>query len=200
MPDCVPIFWGLSLIGQKWCTLLFHNLNRTKNKPLKPRFFCRKLVVVAKHEKQFLLLCGENKNTNWAHWCVLANRCFSYKQKESFFLACSLFTVVVEWLLFIFVLVVVCLLLLLLFLLFLLLFLLLFVVVLQPVVIVFVFVQPIVLVFVVAVAHLPLVIFLGRGLFWFCFCCFHSCLASDAPKSHFPCSFRGVFPFSLPKP
>ena len=43
----------VSLIGQTCCTLVFHNLNRTK-KTRKPLFFCRNLGFVAKQQKPVL--------------------------------------------------------------------------------------------------------------------------------------------------
>ena len=58
MPDFVPVLGGSSLFGQKWCTLLFHNLNRIK-KPLKSLFFfLQESGFCCKATEQFLLLGG----------------------------------------------------------------------------------------------------------------------------------------------
>ena len=67
----------------------------------------------------------------------------------------------------------------------------------QPIVLVFVFVLAIV-VFVVALDHLSLVVFWG-GCFGLVFACICFVLLQVPPK-HSPCNFRGVSPFSLPKP
>ena len=155
--------------------------------------------MVAKHEKQFLPLGGENKTINWEINSVFWVKS-SYKQKkELFFLPVAVFTVVVAWLLFVFCFGFCCFV----WLLFVCLFACLFVVaVVQPVVLVFVFVEPIVLAFVVAVAHLSLVVFfLGGGLFWFWFClplclfCFRC-----PPKAIFPAVSEICFPFRSQNP
>ena len=69
MPVFVPVFL-VSLIEQKWCTLLPNNLNRTQehNKTSETLFFCRNLAFVVKQQKQFLLLGGETKITSWAEY------------------------------------------------------------------------------------------------------------------------------------
>ena len=38
------------------------------------------------------------------------------------------------------------------------------------------------------------------GLCWFCFCFFVFVWLAIPPKRHFPCNFRGLYPFALPKP
>ena len=38
------------------------------------------------------------------------------------------------------------------------------------------------------------------GLCWFCFCFFVFVWLAIPPKRHFHCSFRGLYPFALPKP
>ena len=78
MPIFVHVF-GVALIGHRWCTLLFHSLNRTKW-PLKPLFFCRNLRFVAKQQNQFVW--GVKTKTNWAHRCFLwRNKSFCSKSK-----------------------------------------------------------------------------------------------------------------------
>ena len=80
----VPVF--ASLTGQKWCTLLFHNLNRTKKEKIlwNPYLSAGILFFVAKQQKQLLLLDGENKNTNWEHSCFWSKR-FCLKCKTIMF-------------------------------------------------------------------------------------------------------------------
>ena len=93
---------GVSLIGQKWCTLLFHNLNRTKKtkKPLKPLFLCRNLCFVAKQQSQFLLLGGEAKALI-GHSCVFWVQKIDclHAKRRCFSLPVVVFTVVADWLL-----------------------------------------------------------------------------------------------------
>ena len=93
---------GVSLIGQKWCARLFHNLNRT-NKNSETTIFLQESGLVAKQQKQFLLLGSENKNTNWVknqkmggqkHYALLFSRFFvantlDFLTLASFFLAFS---------------------------------------------------------------------------------------------------------------
>ena len=59
----VPVLGGFTT-WTKWCTLLFHNLNKNTetNSFLQESGFCCKAT------NQFLLLDGENKD-NWAYWC-----------------------------------------------------------------------------------------------------------------------------------
>ena len=63
---------GLTLVGQNWCTLLFHTLKRTKEgktKELKPLVFCRNLVLRQSLQKPVLLSVVKTKATNWAYCC-----------------------------------------------------------------------------------------------------------------------------------
>ena len=62
MPVFVPVFWK-TLIGQKWCALFFHNLNRTKN--LWNHYFSARILflllsnnnqILHKHEKSKTLI------------------------------------------------------------------------------------------------------------------------------------------------
>ena len=55
--------WGGTLIGQKWCTLFCAQVqqNKTKEKTLKPLFFCNKLAFVVKQQKPDLIQKTKNK-------------------------------------------------------------------------------------------------------------------------------------------
>ena len=199
MPDFVPLFW-VWLIGQKWCTLLFQNLNRTKIKS-KTTIFLQELVLWQSITKQFLLLGGENKNPGTRVFGP-KNSFFLHGNKK-LFLACScfccccwldvvhvlfLFVVCCLFLFFVFVVVVVvvvrccccsC-----------------FWFLIQPIVLVFVFVLAI-FVFVFVAAHLSLVVSFWGGVLVWLFACFCFCFPSDAPKI-VPLQFhRGVVPSSL---
>ena len=58
-PFLCPLFWK-TLVGQKWCTLFFHNLNRTP-KNSETTTFLQESGFCCKATNQFLLLGGENK-------------------------------------------------------------------------------------------------------------------------------------------
>ena len=79
--------FGGSLIVQKWCTLLFHNLKRPtppKKNPLKPLyFFAASRLLRQSLKNQPLLLGGENENTNWAHWCYRGPKNLFFLQAKS---------------------------------------------------------------------------------------------------------------------
>ena len=66
---------------EKWCTLLFRNLDRTKT-TLKPPFFRSNLVFVAKHQNIWHL-GGENKTHELGTLVLFwSKRCFLWKGKR----------------------------------------------------------------------------------------------------------------------
>ena len=72
MPVFVPAFLE-NTNWAKWCILSFHNLNRT-HKTLKPLFFCRNLVFVAKQQTSSCFWVVEKKKRNFfghtgVFWC-----------------------------------------------------------------------------------------------------------------------------------
>ena len=85
----VPVFWGVTNWA-KMVHIVASRLNRTK-KTKTPETTIFLLGFAAKHGKQFLLLGVENRKTLLGHIRVLCQEVNSYKQKESFFLACRCF-------------------------------------------------------------------------------------------------------------